>query len=84
MANNQYCFRVSHSTYVALLNVVDEVTNELDTIFFSLGIFVDLSKAFDTLDHNILIIKLDYYGVRGTANKWFLSYLENRERLSQL
>ena len=48
LANNQYGFRENHSTYMALLNVVDQITNELDNKQFSLGIFIDLSKAFDT------------------------------------
>ena len=50
LANNQYGFRENHSTYMALLNLVDQITNELDNKQFSLGIFIDLSKAFDTLD----------------------------------
>ena len=45
---------------------------------FGCGIFVDFQKAFDTVDHNILIQKLNYYSVRGTANNWFSSYLESR------
>ena len=51
---------------------------QLDKGNFGCGIFVDFQKAFDTVDHNILIQKLNYYGVRGTANNWFSSYLENR------
>ena len=74
-ANNKYGFREDHSTYMALLNRVDQITNELDNKQFSLGIFIDVSKAFDTLDHAILNSKLNYYDVRGTANKWFYSYL---------
>ena len=45
---------------------------------FGCGTFVDFQKAFDTADHNILIQKLNYLGVRGTANNWFSSFLENR------
>ena len=75
LANSKYGFRENQSTYMALLNRVDKITNELDNKQFSLGIFIDLSKAFDTLDHDILISKLNYYGVRGTAKKWFYSYL---------
>ena len=80
LTNNQYGFRENHSTYMALLNLVDQITHELDNKQFSLGIFIDLSKAFDTLDHEILISKLNHYGIKGTANKWFYSYLEKRKQ----
>ena len=61
LANNQYGFSENHSIYIALLNLVDQITNELDNKQFSLGIFIDLSKAFDALDHEILISKLNHY-----------------------
>ena len=50
---------------------------------FASGIFVDLEKAFDNVDHNILSKKLDHYGVRGISNKWFESYLTDRNSLFQ-
>ena len=50
----------------------------MDNKLFTCGIFVNLEKAFDTVNHNILIKKLDYYGVRGKVNDWFSSYLSNR------
>ena len=80
LANNQFGIRENHSTYMTLLNLVDQNTNELDNKQFSLGILIDSSKAFESLDHEILISKLNYYGVRGTANKWFYSYLEKRKQ----
>ena len=79
MANNQYGFRKNHSTYLDVVSLVDQITNELDNKQFSLGIFIDFSKAFYTLDHEILISKLNHYGIRGTANKWFYIDLEKRK-----
>ena len=60
--------------------MIDKVTEKLDAYSYSLGLFIDLSKAFDTLDHAILIDKLEFYGVRGCALNWFRSYLSNRRR----
>ena len=51
---------------------------------YSAGVFVDLKKAFDTVDHNILLKKADYYGVRGIANEWFASYLKNRKQFDSI
>lgn len=65
---------------MALLSLIDRITSELDTHNFSLGIFIDLSKAFDTLDHTILLNKLAHYGIRGMVNDWFCSYLSNRQQ----
>ena len=65
---------------MVLLNLVDQITNELDNKQFSLIIFIDLFKAFFTLDHEFLISKLSYYGVSGTANEWFYSFLEKRKQ----
>ena len=80
VANNQHGFRENHSTYMVLLNLVDQITNELDNKQFSFGIFIHFSKAFDTLDNEIVTSKLNYYVVRGTANKWFYNYFEKRKQ----
>ena len=84
LSDKQYGFRERHSTYMALVELVDKVTEELDNKKFSVGIFVDLSKAFDTINHNILLDKLNSYGIRGTSNSWFCSYLSNRLQYVQL
>jgi len=60
--------------------MIDKVTEKLDAYNYSLGLFIDLSKAFDTLDHAILIAKLEYDGVTGIALNWFRSYLSNRQQ----
>ena len=55
----------------------------MDKRFYSCGVFIDLKKAFDTVDHAILLNKLDHYGFRGTINKWFSSYLHGRKQTIQ-
>ena len=62
------------------MSIVENIQTQLDDGKYSAGVFVDLKKAFDTVDHNILLKKLDYYGVRGIANEWFASYLKNRKQ----
>jgi len=75
---NQFGFRSNHSTLMAIIEMVDKITDAIDKKEYSVGVFVDLSKAFDTLDHNILLYKLQHYGVRGVALEWFKSYLDKR------
>ena len=74
----QFGFRKRYSTTHALLSIVEEIRNSLDNRMFSCGVFIDLEKAFDTVNHKILLSKLDHYGIRGVANEWFSSYLSNR------
>ena len=68
------------STDFALLELSDKIAEAIDKKKFMIGIFVDLSKAFDTLNHNILLQKLISYGIRGSVNDWFRSNLEEREQ----
>ena len=75
---DQYGFREGHSTSHALINFIRNVTNAIDNEEIMLGIFLDLSKAFDTLDHDILIYKLQLYGIRGVVLDLFKNYLQNR------
>ena len=77
----QFGFRQKYSTSHALIHLTDKVRHEIDKGNYACGIFVDFQKAFDTIDHHILLKKLEYYGVRGISNKWFASYLSNRKQL---
>ena len=74
----QFGFRSKHSTNHALTSLTETIRDALDNSNFACGIFVDFQKAFDTVDHSILLKKLEHYGVRGRANDWFKSYLTNR------
>ena len=56
----------------------------MDTQTFSCGVFIDLEKAFDTVNHKILLKKLEFYGIRGKSNQWFASYLSNRQQCVKL
>ena len=63
---SQYGFRTLHSTELASLEIIDIIGKDLDNGKLPIGVFLDLSKAFDTLYHTILLDKLLYYGIKGT------------------
>ena len=69
-----------YSTSHAMIHLTDKIRHETDKGNYACGIFVDFQKAFDTVDHHILLKKLEYYGVRGIPNYWFASYLSNRKQ----
>ena len=76
----QFGFRSQHSTNHALIDLTEDIRKAIDDNKFAVGIFIDLQKAFDTVDHNILLKKLDHYGIRGVTNNWFKSYLSSRKQ----
>jgi len=77
---SQHGFQAGHSPSMSLLSMQDRISNAIDRNEYSLGIFFDLAKAFDTVDHGILLSKLERYGIRGNQLQWFKSYLENRSQ----
>ena len=78
--DGQYGFRKIHSTELAAVELVDRIRLYLDKGQIPLSVFLDLSKAFDTLDHSILLTKLNFYVFSGSALMWFRSYLSNRQQ----
>ena len=77
---NQYGFRPEYSTELAISELVDRIYLNLDKKALPLAIFLDLSKAFDTIDHTILFNKLKHYGIQNTELEWFKSYLLHRQQ----
>ncbi len=82
--NSQYGFREGHSTEYAALELVDRITLEMDSMNTPVNIFLDLSKAFDTLNYQILLKKLEYYGLHGMSLKLMESYLSNRKQYVEI
>jgi len=78
--HSQYGFRSKHSTNQAVCEFIANTLNAIDNKMTTIGVFLDLSKAFDTIDHQILLRKLKYYGIRGLALEWFKNYLCNRKQ----
>ena len=78
----QFGFRKLYSTTLVLIEFTDMVRRFLDQGNYVISIFVDLTKRFDTIDHEILLYKLDRYGIRGQANDFFRSYLTHRKQFT--
>ena len=76
--NRQFGFRKHMSTSHAITLLVDSISKNMNRKNKTLGLFLDLSRAFDLIDHEILLYKLNHYGFRGISNAWFRSYLSNR------
>ena len=76
----QFGFRRKHSTSHTLISMTEKIRNTIDNGNYGCGIFIDLKIAFDTVNHYILLKKLDHYGIRGISLQWFESYLSNRKQ----
>ena len=82
--SHQFGFRLNISTNNALMSIIENIQTRLDDNEFTAGVFVDLKQVFDTVDHEMLIGKLEHYGVRGIAKVWFCSYFLNREQFASV
>ena len=78
--HQQFGFRANHSTNHALISLTEQIKSKLDTGHYVGGIFIDLEKAFDTVNHTMLCRKLEYYGIRGIPNLLIKSFLSNRKQ----
>jgi hypothetical protein len=76
----QFGFREGHNTTLALVKLVDNISSAINNNEFVLGLFLDFKKAFDTINHKILLDKLFKYGIRGIALEWITDYLSNRSQ----
>ena len=77
---SQFGFCEKHSTLHALIGMTETIKETIDNSMFGCGVFIDLQKAFDTVNHSILLKKLEHYGIRGVELDWFSSYLSNRKQ----
>ena len=82
--SKQFGFRSHYSTEHAVLSITDQVQLAIEDHDYSCGIFLDFSKAFDTVNHQILLTKLDYFGIRSVVKDWLTSYLRNRTQFVSL
>ena len=80
----QYGFREKYSTQLVALELIDRISQELDQGITPINVHLDLSKAFDTLDHNILLSKLQFYGFTNLALKLSKNYLSDRKQFVQI
>uniref|UniRef100_A0A3Q3BKX6 Reverse transcriptase domain-containing protein n=1 Tax=Kryptolebias marmoratus TaxID=37003 RepID=A0A3Q3BKX6_KRYMA len=84
LSSSQYGFKSRNSTSMAIMDLIEQITAAVDQKQYCVSVFVDLKKAFDTINHTILLEKLNRYGIRGTALQWVSSYLENRKQFVQV
>ena len=80
LSEEQYGFRANHSAELAAIKLADYIVQEIDRKLTPVNIYIDLSKAFDTLNFDILLYKLHYYGITDIALKLLKSYMSNRKQ----
>ena len=81
LSKYQYGFRRKRSTEHAILELTDKISKAMDEVKYTMGVFLDLSKAFDTVNFEILFKKLQHYGIRGICLQWFKDYLHGTTQI---
>ena len=82
--SKQFGFQSGHSTEHAILQLANQIRESFENNLYSLGVFIDLSKSFNTVNHSIILKKLEIYGIHGKNLEWFKSYLRNRKQCVQI
>lgn len=80
LCEQQYGFRPDRTTTLALVDLVEKISNAIANKQYAVGVFLDLTKAFDTVNYELLLQKLYRYGIRGVAFSWLQTYLKNRSQ----
>jgi len=70
-----------HSTQQVVIELVDKISQAIERNEYTVALFLDLYKAFDTVNHHVLLGKLEHYGFRGAALEWFKNYLAERKQI---
>ena len=78
--HKQFGFQKNNSTSYVIIELINQIAESFDAKKFTLGVFIDLSKAFDTVDHDILLEKIKYYGIRNKPHMWLKKDLSNRKQ----
>ena len=78
----QFGFPNKHSRNHALISLTEMILSALDNDQFACGVFIDLQKAFDTVNHKILRSNMNHYGIKGIPYEWFKGYLTNRQQFT--
>ena len=84
LCEKQFGFSHCHSTTHALIEIIEKIKQACNSEQYACGVFLDLRKAFVTVNHDILLRKLDYCGIRGVTNSWFRSYLQDRMQFTSV
>ena len=84
ISNGRFGFRNNDSTAHALLDITEKIRSALDKGIFACGVYIDLQTAFDTVNHSILMDKLEYYGIRGVPKMWLEGFLIGKHQFTHI